>query len=102
MTDTTVRADLWAMSKDIEKALAECTWLESGDRAAPVRIRKILQDVKASAHRVRMDVLSKSKSKSDAEDLENQSPKKCSRRIGTKPVVSDSTLIEDGQVVPPA
>ena len=104
MTDTSTRADLWAISKDIERAINECAWLESGDRAAPVRIRKILQDVKASAHRVRMNVLAKSKPvvSTDAEDLENQSPKKCSRRIGTKPVVSNSIPPEDGQPVSPA
>ena len=107
MTDTSIRADLWAMSKDIERAMAECTWLEGGDKHAPVRIRKILQEVKASAHRVRMDVLSKSKPvvSTDAEDLENQSPKTCTRRVSTKPVkpvVSDSTPIEDGQPVSPA
>jgi hypothetical protein len=87
------------MSKDIERSLAECTWLESGDKHAPVRIRKILQEVKASAHRVRMDVLSKSKpAPIDAEDLENQSPKKCVRRT----VKLSNIPPEDAQVVSPA
>lgn len=101
MSDTSsIRADLWQMSKDIERALAECTWLESGDKHAPVRIRKILQEVKASAHRVRMDVLSKSKPvvSTDAEDLENQSPKKCT----AKPVKLSNIPPEDAQVVSPA
>jgi hypothetical protein len=80
------------MGKQIERAQNECTWLESGDKSAPVRIRKILQDVKAAAHRVRMDVLSKSKSVSAAEDLENQSPKCCARNIPP----------EDAQAVSPA
>jgi hypothetical protein len=102
MSDSSsIRADLWAMSKDIERALNECVWLESGDRAAPVRIRKILQEVKGSAHRVRMNVLSKSKNvvSTDAEDLENQSPKKCSRRIGAKPVKLSNIPPEGAQVV---